>query len=326
MKKRPQKNHKRVWHRHKVQPDKKKVLAGALLLIAVLFLYHPLKNFAVSKMVRFGTAEWKVLEQSTQEEALIIREENVITAPSDGTFETVAADNVKVAVGQIIGYIKTRGAAAQADALKIPVKAPKAGLLSYHTDGLEDVLKPDLLNNLHIDKIASIIFQQQKETVHLPQTAQGKPICKIVDNLVNPYFYIETDHQNLERFVEKGEKISVRFPNGLASQVVVQEVKKSDHKFIILVKALNAPDLDLTTRELPIELIFDSYEGVVISKNALVKENDEDGVFISREKVCVWKKVEIMGSIGNETVVSGLEVGEQYIINPSFIKKGQIIN
>ncbi|MGI6677541.1 MAG: HlyD family efflux transporter periplasmic adaptor subunit [Dehalobacterium sp.] len=324
MMKHSQQKYNRAQDHKDVHMNKRKLLLALIfILVAIFFLYQPLKNFAVNKMVRFGTAEWKVLEQVRQEEAVIIREETVITASTDGTFETVAAEGDKVAVGQIIGYIKTRGAAADKDSLQIPVKAPKAGVLSYQTDGLEEVLKPDLLNHLHIDKISSLLSQQQEETVHFPQTAQGKSLCKIVDNLINPYLYIATSSSDTVHSIKKGDTIKVRFANGMMSQALVREVKESDHQSVILVRISNGPDLDIKTRHLPVELITDFYEGVTILKDALVQVNDETGVFVFRHRLCRWKKVEVLGTIGDEVVVSGLDIGEEYIINPSLIREGQ---
>lgn len=303
----------------------KKLVMIALLVLGALMIYHPIKNFAVSKMVRYETAQWKVLEESTPEEAVVIREETLIVAPQDGVFESIVVEGEKVAAGRTIGYVRTQAATEKADSIKIPVKATRAGLISYRPDGLEDVLKPDLLKNLDIDKISALLAERQEPAFTFPKVERGKAICKIVDNLTNPFLYIQYS-ESADGSIEKGQEMTVRFPNGITTGIIVRDVKKGDDQFVSLAEVFDAPDLDLENRFVPVNVISHHYEGVVISTEALVKESGENGVFVSKKGVCKWIKVEVKGYVGKEAVVSGLDAGSQYIVNASLVHQGQRIN
>lgn len=312
-------------HRKKGQNTIKKLVIIVLLVLGALIIYHPIKNLAVNKMIRYETAQWKVLEQSTPEEAVVIREETLIVAPEDGVFEPIVLEGEKVAVGRTIGYVKTQAATDKVDSIKVPVKASKAGLVSYHPDGLEDVLKPDLLNNLDIDKISALLAEKQEALFTFPKVEKGKAMCKILDNLINPFLYIQYSNETAGAAIEKGQEMTVRFPDGITTGVIVRDAKKGNNQFVIMAEVFDAPDLDLEKRFIPINLISNNYEGVVISAKALVKENGEDGVFVSKKGVCKWIKVEVIGYVGEEAVVSGLDAGSQYIVNYSLVHQGQRI-
>lgn len=302
----------------------RKIVSLALILLGVLIIYHPVKNLAISKMIRYETAQWKVLEENIPIDAVCIREEIEITASEDGVFEPVILEGEKVAAGKTIGYIKTQAATANADSIKVAIKAPRAGLVSYKPDGLEEVLKPNLLDELDIDKVSALLTEQKDEASAFPKVERGKPICKIVDNLINPFLYIQCDDSFVKE-IKSGQAMSVRFPNGITSRIIVREIKKSDTQSVVLAEVFDAPDLKLEKRHVDLELIIKSYEGVAVLKDALVTNIGEKGVFIPRKGVCQWIKVELKGDVGGEAVVTGLDAGSQYIVNPSLVHQGQRI-
>jgi len=321
----PKKNRSKInLDRKKGQNTKKKLLVFLLLVLGALMIYNPIKNFAVSKMIRYETAQWKVLEQSAPEVVVMVREEKLIAAPADGEFEPIVLEGEKVAVGRTIGYVKTRAATDKVDSVKIQVKAPMAGLVSYHPDGLEDILKPDLLNSLDIEKISDLLTEKKETAFNYTQVEEGKAFCKIVDNLVNPFLYMQYSYEAVGT-IEKGQEMLIRFPDGITTRATIRDVKKGKNKLVIMAEVLGAPDLDMEKRFITVDVISDHYEGVVIATEALVKEDGEDGVFISKKGICTWIKVEVKGYVGEEAVVTGLDVGSQYIVNSSLVHRGQRI-
>ncbi|MGI6686027.1 MAG: HlyD family efflux transporter periplasmic adaptor subunit [Bacillota bacterium] len=304
---------------------KRKLFLVAIFIIGALILYQPIKNLAVSKLIQYGTAQWKVLDNSIANEAAIIRDETVITAPAQGLFEPLVNEGEKVAAGKTIGYLKTQGATDKADFIKLPVKAPRAGLVSFHPDGLEEILKPDLLNDLDIDKISALLEERQASVSRFPQVERGKPVCKIVDNLINPYLYIQCPSTSLCT-LEKGQVMKVRFPDGTAAEIRLYDVKKRNDQYVFIAEIFNAPDFDLKNRFIPINVAAETFEGITVLKEALVKRNGEDGIYVPRKGICKWVKVEVKGCVGEEAVISGLDAGAQYIINPSLVHEGQRID
>ncbi|MEL7567783.1 MAG: HlyD family efflux transporter periplasmic adaptor subunit [Dehalobacterium sp.] len=321
----PRKNRSKINLDHKKgQNTKKKLLVIGFLVLGALLIYHPIKNFALSKMIRYETAQWKVLEQSVPEEAVMIRAEKLIAAPADGEFEPIVLEGEKVAVGRTIGYVKTRAGTDKVDSVKVPVKASMAGLVSYHPDGLEDILKPDLLNSLDLDKISDLLADKKETSFNSSQVEGGKAFCKIVDNLINPFLYLQYSNEAVGT-IEKGQEMTVRFTDAITSRVIIRDVKKGNNQFVILAEVLGAPDLDLEKRFVQVNVISHHYEGVTVLAEALVKENGQDGVFVSKKGVCTWIKVEVKGYVGTEAVVTGLDVGSQYIVNSSLVHEGQRI-
>ncbi|ATW24949.1 HlyD family efflux transporter periplasmic adaptor subunit [Candidatus Formimonas warabiya] len=301
---------------------KNKVLVLVLLVFGLWLVYHPVKNMVVTKMVKYGTAEWKVLEQSEPVAAALIRDETVVAAPADGTFEPAVPEGEKVAVGRVIGYVQTQAATSSSDLVKIAVKAPRAGLVSYHPDDLEGVLKPDMLDKLDIEKISQLLADKQGGVSAPPKAERGKPLLKIVDNLANPYVYLPYP-AGLTPVPVKGKSMTVKFSDGIKTEIVFREVKKSNDQLVAIGEILDAPDLDLKNRFMTLNIIAGSYEGVTIAKEALVEKDGRPGVFMDREGVCRWTEVEVKGSVKDQVVVSGLDVGSRYILNTSWVREGQ---
>jgi putative membrane fusion protein len=321
---RPRRNTKRNTLRKKTKGQiiRKKILIILLLVLAAGIMYHPIKNLAVSKLIQYGTAQWKVLEQSVVGEGVIIRDETIIPAPVGGVFEPLVSEGEKVAAGRIIGYIKTQGATEEGELTKVPVQAPKAGLVSFHPDGLEEVLKPNLLGDLDWDKVSALFQENRAPVAGFPKAEKGKPICKIVDNLLNPYLFIQCPQDTLAG-VEKGQEMKVRLSDKVATKTIIHEVKKSKEHNILLAEVFDAPDSDLESRFVPVQVISHVYEGVTILKEALVRINGEEGIYVPRKGICKWVKVEVKGCVGEEAVVSGLDAGTEYIINSSLVCQGQ---
>jgi putative membrane fusion protein len=310
--------------RQTIKNLRKKIFIAAILVICVLIIYQPIKNLAISRMLRFETAQWKVLEQSIPGEGVVIREETLIFAPAGGTFEPLMAEGEKAAAGDIIGYIKTQGITEQADSVKIPLKAPKAGLVSYHPDGLEEVLKPDLMDHLDLDKVAALLKEKKRTKSNSTQVESGKPICKMVDNLVNPFLYLQGPAENFGS-LERGQALTVRFSEEKTAKITLRDVKSQQDQIFFMAEVLDAPDLDLKNRFIPVELILDRFEGVAVLKEALVEMDGEKGVFVSKKGIYKWIKLDVKGYAGQEAVVSGLEAGSEYIVNPHLARQNQRI-
>ncbi len=308
----------------KSRSTKNKLLLIVLLLIVIFLAFTPVKNLVISKLIKYDTAQWELLEEKIPVQAVVIRDETLVTAPADGKYEAVVPEGEKVAHGRVIGYIQTQSSTTTVDEVKIPVKASRAGMISYHPDGLEGILKPDLLNNLDIDKISTLLQDKKETTPDFQKLEKGKPLCKIIDNLDNPFVYVQ-NFSGLST-IKKGEIMSVQFPNGFKKRIVIQDIKKSSTKSVLMAEILDAPDLSLKNRFISVDLIPRSYEGIVISKTSLVEKNNRPGVLIPREGIAKWVEVQVKDDVENRVIVSGLDVGSQYILNPSLVKEGQRIN
>jgi putative membrane fusion protein len=315
----------RLERRKRIRSRNKKILLIFVVIFFGWIFFDLAKNVIVKHMIKYGTAEVGILEEKVPAKAVVIREERVVTAQAAGTFMPQVAEWEKVGVGQIIGYLATEKSTASGDKVKIAVKAPVPGLVSYSPDGLEGVLTADLLSDLDTERLSLLLEKNQGSVAPVTQVESGKPVVKIVDNLVYPYLYIKLPPNSLKDLPKKDDSFTVSFSQQIKRRTIVADIKTDTSGIYLILEIIDFEDLDLKTRFVSLDIVPLSFQGIILPVEALVQKESQDGVIIPKKGIAKWTEVEVKGVINDQAVVDGLHVGDQYILNPSLVKEGQRI-
>ncbi|NMA14086.1 MAG: hypothetical protein GX930_02475 [Clostridia bacterium] len=314
------------WERRKrIRRRNTKILLIFVLIFFGWIFFDSAKNVIIKHMIKYGTAEVGILEEKVPAKAVVIREERVVTAQATGTFIPQVAEWEKVGVGQVIGYIATEKSSANGDKVKIPVKAPIPGLVSYSPDGLEGVLTADLLSNLDTERLSLLLEKNQGIATSVTQVESGKPVVKIIDNLVYPYLYLKLSPGSLKELPKKGDSLTVSFSPKIERRTLVSDIKTDASGIYLVLEISDFEDLDLKTRFISLDLVPLSFQGIILPTEALIQKENRDGVIIPKKGIAKWTEVEVKGVINDQAILDGLHVGDQYIINPTLVKEGQRI-
>jgi len=299
-----------------------------LILIVILFLgwygISPVKHLIAEKMVRYETVKWGVLEQKFSVKSVVIRDEKVIASPARGEFVPAVTEGSKVPVGTVIGYIKTQSSTQKSDSVKISVKTAWAGLVSFHPDGFETLLKPDMLNDFDMDKVSQLLDKgPEKVEKNTFMVDGGEIVAKIVDNLVNPFFFVNTSLQHFAPMPKVGDKISVYYDSSEKKTAKITDVRINGEEMYLMIQLDEICDPGLNTRFCELVIVPASYEGMIVPNEALVHKEGLVGVYVPFKGLAKFIKVDVTGIVGEQAVVDGLDLGSRIVVNPAIVKEGQ---
>lgn len=233
--------------------------------------------------------------------------------------ETAAAlDELKKQQSALEGEVVA--ARALLDRAMVELTAPIAGIVSYRRDGLESVFTP-----------ASLATLTGKEALgELPQAVvvkggdavrAGQPVFKVIDS-VRAYVAVVLPGDQLAALQGK-QRLTLRFPelNGQAVAALVERVGGRERNGFGL--AVFSTDQFLeefaTVRRTSVQVVKESFAGVIVPRAALTKRDGREGVFILRKSQVVFKPVTVLGADRRRAAVEGLESGSQVVTNPWLI-------
>jgi putative membrane fusion protein len=279
--------------------------------------------------------QYDVLEDTLEGEFLILREEKAVTTETRGNFNPVKTEGERVAKGTVIGYLETLGGTSLEKKSTLPVRAPSAGVLSYLTDGLENICAPEMWTQLDLSKLDQQMltaFEQTKVSRDRTGYASGEnglvveagqSIFKIVDNLAPCYFYLKGTGAYPEK-VKKGDKILVRLDSnqGKLYKGTVEDINRETGIYRMLIKITNG-EVHAQGRKQTGELIISTYEGIVLPEGVLLYRENQSGVFLFKKGKACWQEVECIARLGGKVALSGLERDDWIIATPDKVRDGQ---
>lgn len=304
----------------RLRPRTKLILA--LILIA-LVLYLPLKKAFIRQIVDYGVTTQGMIAEQMAVSAAVIRQERVIRAPGAGQFTPAVKEGEKVAAGQKIGILTTADTAVDGSPIKIEIKSPEPGLICFHPDGWEGNVQPDLLDHFDQVKLDNLLVTAEPEAP--AAVTSGQAVGKIIDNLVKPCLYFQLPTDFLKTLPKIGEYLSLEISGGDIRKVKIIAVKKVELQLQLVVEVVNPSDRELQQRVVPVRVIPATYHGIILNLSSIVEQEGQPGVMMLDGGMARWKKVEIVGTVGEQVAVEGVAAGDLFIQNPSWIRDGQQI-
>ena len=200
------------------------------------------------------------------------------------------------------------------------LKAPKAGVVSYRVDGLEEVLIPQNFGNLSKKTLEDL----KLKTGQLVSTSSESG--KIINNF-ECYIAFILKVNNIEE-IEKGDILKIRLSNNEEIDAEIQYIsKESEDENLIVLKIEKCVEELINYRKISFDILWWDVTGLKIPNEALKQENENLSYIVRKRNgytdkiyVKILKQNEKYSIIENytkaELIEKGLkqeEITEKYI-------------
>ena len=299
-------------------------LAITLICLVLLVAAIAIVRYAVSRSLHVFDAEYQSYTASAAGEALVIRGEHLISAPSAGYFKPSCAEGDKVAAGSPIG--------AMADDPDSEGKSTVncgaySGTVSFEIDGWEEILNADALNST--DRSALIRLYQDgsveansEETID--STASGRTVAKIVDNFQGFHVLLWMD-QPPHQFVNDGCARFTYVTDDGTSDIITAQVEENgmlnDGRYFLM---LNVPATEFVKlRHVECTLLGETMSGVLIPEGAVVTDKTgQTGVWTVQDGRIVYCPINISGSYDGGYFTGDIKEHTLIVTTPDKAKEG----
>lgn len=156
------------------------------------------------------------------------------------------------------------------------IKAEMSGVVSYKLDGLEEVLNPENFENIDEEMLDEYNLKTGQKIV------KSKESGKIVDNY-ECYIAVFLSSEEASEVTVGNKKISLRLTDGATINSEVQYVKQQDNgKNMIVFKIDKEVEELIGVRKISLDVIWWSYSGLKVPKEAIIQEDDLSYVIRNR--------------------------------------------
>ncbi|HEX3033292.1 MAG TPA: HlyD family efflux transporter periplasmic adaptor subunit, partial [Bacillota bacterium] len=175
-------------------------IIGLLVLGSVVWWgINTIKESLLSRMVVVDSALQGSLEVTVPAQAVLARDEQIVTARRTGKVKIISPEGERVRKGALLAYVTSTTIEKGTGEVTVPIYSPATGIVSYHVDNLETFVAPENLEKLGVEKIMARL----ETTPAVPgqstpgQVQAGQPICKIVNNLKPTYFVVDCSNNGI---------------------------------------------------------------------------------------------------------------------------------
>ncbi|WP_338819366.1 hypothetical protein MTCOM_07920 [Moorella thermoacetica] len=290
------------------------IVRVALLILLLLVAWSGIRgaaravawHFLLTRQVDTGT-----LEDNLPLEVYIAREEKVLTAPVTGTLTPVIPEGERVPVGATIANLLPVAAGTN----PVAIKAPYPGQVSYEVDGLEANLQPATLGNISYQDLKRLIALARPVTAR-GQVKEGEPVVRLVNNLDPLRLYVPLE--NWPAGWKVGQEVTLKVP-GDNDEVRARIIRLQDegNQRAAVMEVATWDNSWLLPRQMAVVAVLRRYRGIILPASALdVGPGGEKGVYVLGANSFKWQPVTIVGQVGDQVAVRGLEAGAEVVLRP----------
>lgn len=271
------------------------LFSGLLIILIASSLGWVYRANLMGNSLEVETAQVGSIDHFVEVKAIFANEEYVIQAPTSGKVEFLGKEGQRFRRGEAVARIYPEGASPGTNLSRQPVQVslPKGGLFFHEVDGLESVLTPQSLLQMDLTKI---LEQQGNQQAQNELIQAGNSLGKIVNNLIPTEAFVEVQ-PTAELAVGKTIKFNLK---GQVERAKI--LRKSDNPQGVVVQFEQYLEGTETTRIQEVNWIArPSVSGVIIPKSALFTKGEELGVYVVKEGIFQFRKVNVLDE--NETLV-----------------------
>lgn len=293
-----------------------------LAFLGIWFVLKQVHGLVVMTMTKTICVEQGTLERVVLVEAVLVRNEQVYSCTLAGQPKPLAAEGERVPEGALIAIITGEGSSSTEERPDESIYARKAGIVSYKLDGLEHVLTPETITQL---KAESIYEQAKAATSQVVANQQvipsGTGFVKIVNNLKPMLLDFSFSQEDFNNLPQVGKVLKFRLDNQKKLySIKVGEIIQIPAGCRVIAEIWDWPQQFLTERLVELELIVDSYEGIIIPEAALSKKEGVKGVYKMGSNSYQFVPIEIIGQVDDYLAVLGLDAGDEILIKSPNLK------
>ncbi|MGI6555535.1 MAG: HlyD family efflux transporter periplasmic adaptor subunit [Bacillota bacterium] len=280
-------------------------IAGVLVITWTVSAVERLMDWRSMQLI---PAKYGVLEECKEKKAVVVRRETALTVPKPYSIRYLVADGVRVRKGALLLKAESPEINRTGEETNLKLYSPQAGTVYKKTDGLESVLTFSSLKSLNLNTVYDKVTKGVMES----QGGKDDSVIKIVDNLSPAYLLFPSSGINLE----EGSRISFRISG---SEDVFSGTLEQDSNNILLVKISPVPQDLMADRLCNIEVITKRAAGLVVPASSLVEMSGVFGVYAVSAGNMQWTEVEVKGIFDDQAVITGINPGQEIVVNPDTI-------
>lgn len=181
------------------------------------------------------------------------------------------------------------------------VSSPNPGYYIGSVDGYENAIGYSDAENVDCAKIDALINSSKQE---VSENVMGK----LVDSF-NWYLLCNVPY-NMSGDIAVGKTVRVNLPNTAVGQIKCTVVSKGDKEGenVAVVLKCNTMNRDVANLRIEeIQIITDEYTGMRINNNAIREKDGEKGVYVIRGNIVEFKKIEIISSSEEYSVIKTVD-------------------
>ncbi|MBM7624952.1 HlyD family efflux transporter periplasmic adaptor subunit [Sporohalobacter salinus] len=243
-----------------------------------------------------------------QTRGLFVRDESVTIAPISGKLDLKVKAGTRVQASTLVAQIKH-------NRKKCNLYSRHSGLVSYHSDGLESTLKPEILDQLTYKQFQKLGYKGYSINNGI-KVNNGRPIFKIVNNFL--LYLVVPISKDKSSLFESGMKIEFELPQKTEDRYAAQidRILHSRKKDLLVLNVKRFISKFMKLRKVEVNLIRSSYNGIVVPVTALINKKEKTGVMVVKNQQTSFKEVKIVGKNRNRAVIKGVEIGVKILRNP----------
>jgi putative membrane fusion protein len=287
------------------------IRVGLLLgmcIIALGIIYKFSVN-TISTITRFNrdikVVEYGTIEDKASGKAIVINNEDVVQAQSNGHFENIVKEQEKVSKGALLGYfVNAQG--------QTPMLAEESGTFIGKVDGLEQVF-----SNIDLQTVTPDIYKYKITQVKDDQPVlAGQPVFKIVDNLVPTRLLVSFPQSSIDFDVKLEQQVKIVMGGKELGNATITNIRQDFGELLLIVQFKGFQDDLLQQRFVDVDVVFDSSSGYLVPKKAVVESAGNKGIYCSNGEDISFKPVNIIKTKDDICLVEGLKQNDMIVTNP----------
>jgi len=270
----------------------------------------------------FGAARFETILASQGEvidgfwsEALIVRDEKVIEAPITGRVELLVGEGDRLASGKKLVEINS-------SSQKQKIFNQKAGIVSFAVDGLENMVNVESINQINLNNFENL----QGNYEHLlsgDKVKKDEALYRIINNF-KLYLIVKVPISQADRFrINELIFIEQRNSDKLFEARIINIRPNLEDIFFFIELEQFIPQWT-NRRRIELNIIKNIYRGIKIPREAVFSQPSGQGVLkVSGYNKYKFQEIVILDGNYDQVIVSGLEIGEEIILNPEDFDYGR---
>ncbi len=240
-------------------------------------------------------AGYGVIEIGCEAEAAFFRCEYAIPSPGDGVFHPAVAEGGRVPRGGLIGYIKLPGR-------RLPCRAPRAGLLTYRSDGREKNIPAAAISADPQGVFAAVWGGRVRQLAR--RVRRGQTVAFLIDDL-DQTLVVKLPG---EPRPDAGSRIRIR-ADGNEIQAMVERVVADRGTAWAIIRTDSFPFSWLGLHSSRIYLILAQLAGTLVPRGYLRERQGKAGVMAMQGDQEEFVPVSVAGANRRYAVVTDLPDG-----------------
>ena len=298
----------------KIMRNLTRCLLAVVIIVGIgglmLFIYYKTCMF----LINVQDAEYHELEDRVSASAILIKKETVVKAPARGRFENQTKEGERVRSGSTAGLFYPEG-----EIKPKSMSVPLSGVISFKPDGWEEILQ-----DFSLDNGDQNIFNYSPRPLNDGsfQYETGEPLFKIIDNLVPLKMVVTIQLSALSEPLAINDRLQIRYKDETLGEAVCVSVWTGENRQTAVLGLRGFNELLLDQRRIEVDCITNTYRGVVIPKESLVKSQTGDAVYKINKGRIELSALKVLAICNDQAVVEGIQPGETVVTTPGLVSDG----